>query len=306
MLPEPEDSREAGSTPVVRTGSTLYYALLQQSERCRQDIAVMLRCCQVLAQAFVDVSDVQVLQQKHQWWQSEIDSLQTGTPHHPALVAIQPLVRSDRIGVQGLVSIVENAAAEWHGDRQDQRAFFDGLQQDYGSRLQMVCTRVMEDVPGAVAQKAGSGNGLTETTQASGFPTDATVVLSASWAIGLGVFDRLVNYRRLLHRGYRVFPIEAYQRFGLHSLDNRQILRESQREALGCLFAEQIDLAVEHLQAGARHERDQPRTRCRALLVYGDIRTRQLQRWRSEPALVYQQYQGLTPIRKAWIAWRCK
>lgn len=264
----------------IREGSTLYYALLHTSPAQKQAISALLTLCKTLAETLHDVSEPEVAEKKIHWWHEEITRLYGGEPRHPATKAVARTINEAGIGQALFLSVLEANNSEKFSNADGNEAYSLRLQKDYGARLS-VCQHVL-------------------TTP---HPDDDAATWLPHLTQGLGTFDRLVQFRRLHHRGYPVFPDSDYSRANLQP---EQLYSADHPAAAAALLEFRIQDANEQLQLALSNRE---LIRGQGLLPFHTVavlRQAQLADWQRKQFQPDSSYLTLTPLRKAWMAWRCK
>ena len=263
--------------PALREGSTLYYALLRVPAKKRAAVLALLQLSQTLATTLHDVSEVSIAEKKIHWWHEEIERLQKGNPRHPATQAVLPLMHQYALPAAAWLSVLSANNDEKFINAADTDSLHTRLLQDYQTRIQM-CLRVLSENPDPDAEP------------------------KVSWALGLGLFERLRQFHRLHQYGYPVFPDDDYVQAGVEPVELGQ---PEKRAEVVKLFSQQILAALAQLNQALQQPDASMGAGCLPFYIVGSIRVAQLALWQKQSLLPLEAYSTLTPIKKAWLAWRC-
>lgn len=283
----PEESVNLESATVqpqstqLRDGSSLYYALLYTTEDQRRAIIQLLTLCKTLANTLLDVHEASVAEQKIHWWHEEITRLYNAKPRHPVTRGAQSFIQQHQIDQAGLLAILEANNSEKFINAATAQEFNERLLKDYGSRLR-ICLKVAD---------------------VSGGATNEDDRWIKPLALGLGRIDRLARMRELHHRGYPALPDSAYSNA---SLDPTHLLSPDHDDARNSLLQTQIALAkgeCESAMAEPVLKEGQARL---PFQILARLRAAQMSKWQAHKFEPVDAYMALTPLSKAWHAWRTK
>lgn len=255
-------------------GTALYYALAPLTPANRSSIVVTLHLCQQLACALNEVSDPQVAEKKIHWWHEELERMQNGSARHPATQAVvqhAPMVAGD---FSNWLSILSANSEEKYANAIDEHTHHTRMQQDYGTRMQLCLNTLQITPPGEI--------------------TD--------WVLGFARFERLKRFHYLFQHGYPVFADTDYDECKLEP--PRLRLREN-RDGAQKLFAKQINSAHRNLLDAINNAENTLGPGSLPFYILAEIRVAQLASWQRQSLLLSEAYSTLTPLRKAWLAWRC-
>lgn len=256
-------------------GSTLYYALLQVPEHKRQNLLAVLNLCEVLATTLNDVEEPSVAEKKIHWWHEEITRLHAGEARHPATQAVSAVLCDHTIEPSDWLNILIANNDEKFVNAKDEADYQARLQQDYNTRIQL-CSQLLQ----------GHNN-----------------TPEVHWAAGFGQFDRLRRFHRLHSLGYPVFPDTDY---ALHKLQPSDIGLPEQRIQVSALFAQRTEMAIAALQQALLSQDPAMGPGSLPFYTLASLRKAQLSLWQRKSVLPSEGYSTLTPVKKAWLAWRCR
>jgi len=295
-----------------REGSTMYYSLWRLPAAQRHDVCTLLHFIHTLASSLHDVSEPTVAEQKIHWWHEEVERLGQGQARHPSSVAVQPLVQRYAIQTHDFLPVLQANNQEKFNNASTDTELGERLMQDYGTRLRL-CERVLQ-TPASCYQDT-----ITTTSEQSIFKEQESSEqpsLAPAWAIGLGEIERLRQLVFLHHRAYPVFPDDAYNAVNL-PVD--KLTQADQQDAVSTLLTQRIDLALAALEEALAGEQAESRAASRAaqresaglatslpLIIYAQLRHKQLLQWRQEPLKLITEYTTLTPVKKFWFTWRLR
>ena len=265
----------AVSEKTVQEGSSLYYALLHVPAAVQQQLLAVLRLCTVLSNTLNEVTEPSVAEKKIHWWHEEITRLHAGESRHPATQAVEPLLHAYEIEPQCWLAILSANNDEKFINAVDDTEYQQRLQKGYHARIQ-ICSRILQ----------GHDH-----------------MPSTHWAAALGEVDRLRQFHRLYNHGYPVLPDEDYARQSIEPTDVRVAEKRAQVSAL---FTHRIELTISALQRALSEPDPAMRTGSLPFYTLATLRKAQLDLWLKQALLPSEAYATLTPLRKAWLAWRCR
>jgi phytoene synthase len=259
------------------SGSSFYYAFLFLPPDKRAAITAFYAFCREVDDVVDEMVDPSVAATKLQWWRAEVTQAFAGTPSHPVMHALMPVVANFSIESQHLLSVIEGCQMDLSQTRY----------LDYAG-LQRYC-HLVAGVVGEVAAR------IFGQTQAS----------TTAYAHALGQALQLTNILRDVgedaRRGRIYLPMNDMQQFGVTAQD---ILSSSYSERFTALMQFQAqraqglyDQALALLPAADR------RTQKPGLMMASIYRSL-LREIEKENFAVLHQRISLTPLRKLWLAWK--
>jgi phytoene synthase len=259
------------------SGSSFYYAFLFLPPDKRAAITAFYAFCREVDDVVDDMVDPSVAATKLQWWRTEVTQAFAGTPSHPVMQALMPVVANFSIRSQHLLSVIEGCQMDLN---QTRYLDYPGLQ------------RYCHLVAGVVGEVAARIFGQTQ--------ADTT-----AYAHALGQALQLTNILRDVgedaRRGRIYLPMNDLQQFGVAAQD---ILNSSYSERFTALMQFQAqralglyDQALALLPAADRRAQ-------KPGLMMASIYRSLLREIENENFAVLHQRISLTPLRKLWLAWK--
>ncbi|MEO8739485.1 MAG: presqualene diphosphate synthase HpnD [Casimicrobiaceae bacterium] len=262
---------------VASSGSSFTYSFRFLPEARRRAMTVLYAYCREVDDVVDEVADPAVARMKLAWWRKEIAAVYNGTPQHPVAQALQPVV------------------AEFGLPRAHFDAIIDGMTMDLEqsryldfATLERYCHRVAGVVGLLSAEIFGYDDPATRT-----------------YANGLGIAFQLTNIIRDVgedaRRGRIYLPQDELQRFDVAVAD---ILAFRATPEFKQLMAFQVERAratyARALAALPRRDRRAQRPGLMMAAIYRAL----LDRIEREHFQVLERRIRLTPLHKAWLAWR--
>jgi len=240
------------------------------------------------------------------------DKPATRPARHPSGVAVQPLLQRYAIQTHDFLPVVQANNQEKFNNASTDAELGERLIQDYGTRLRL-CDRILQ-TPASCYRDTNTTT--VEQTIFNAQESSEQPSLAPAWAIGLGEIERLRQLVFLHHKAYPVFPDDAYSAVNL-PVD--KLTQPDQHDAVRTLLTQRIDLALATLDEALAGEQAESRATSRAaqresadlatslpLIIYAQLRHKQLLQWRQEPLKLLTQYSTLTPVKKFWFTWRLR
>ncbi len=265
----------------ARSGSSFYYAFLFLPARRRGAITAFYAFCREVDDVVDEVSDPSVASAKLAWWRQEVARAFSGTPEHPVMKALMPLVEDFGIERRHLDGVIDGCEIDLIQSR-----FLDypGLQ------------RYCHLVAGLVGEVA---------CNIFGRRSEATV----SYAHRLGLAMQLTNIIRDVgddaRRGRIYLPMSELAQFGVKAQE--LLVRHAPWG-----YSERFDALMRH-QARRAHALydealallpDEDRITQKPGLMMAEIYRTLLREIERGGFRVLHQRISLTPVRKLWIAAR--
>jgi phytoene synthase len=262
---------------VARSGSSFVAGFRVLPEPRRRAITAVYAFCREVDDVVDEVTDSAVARIKLAWWRNEVAAAYEGSPRHPVAQALQ-----------GVVS--EYGLPRAHFD-----AVIDGMEMDLEQNRYLdfaALERYCHCVAGVVGLLSA---------EIFGYEDAAT----RSYARDLGIAFQLTNIIRDVgedaRRGRVYIPEEELQRFAVSASD---ILALRPTAEFGALMAFQVERARKrYAQAlGALPARD--RRAQRPGLIMASIYRALLNEIERDGYRVLDRRIALTPLFKAWVAWK--
>jgi 15-cis-phytoene synthase len=265
----------------AKSGSSFYYAFLFLPPSRRAAITAFYAFCREVDDVVDEASDQSVAAVKLQWWRKEVAQAYAGTPSHPVMLALMPLVRNFAIEEAHLQAVIEGCETDL-----EQTRFLDF------PALQRYCHLVA----GVVGEVAANIFGR---SQAS----------TVQYAHQLGLAMQLTNIIRDVgddaRRGRIYLPVSELQRFDVkaHELLKRDA-PWGYSDRFDALMRFQAERAHGHYDAALALLPDADRVAQKPGLMMANIYRTLLRDIQAQGFQVLHQRTSLTPLRKLWIAAR--
>src|SRR5450830_353201 len=99
------------------SGSSFYYAFLFLPAPKRAAITAFYAFCREVDDVVDDMVDPSVAASKLQWWRAEVAQAFAGTPQHPVMQALMPIVADFQITAQQLLSVIDGCQMDLNQTR---------------------------------------------------------------------------------------------------------------------------------------------------------------------------------------------
>ncbi len=259
------------------SGSSFTYSFRFLPEARRRGMTVLYAYCREVDDVVDEVTDPAVARMKLAWWRKEIAAVFHGTPQHPVALALKPVVAEFGLARAHFDTIIDGMAMDLEQSRY----------LDYAT-LERYCHRVAGVVGLLSADIFGYEDPATRT-----------------YANDLGIAFQLTNIIRDVgedaRRGRIYLPQDELQRFAVNAAD---ILGNRTTPAFKRLMAFQVARARatydRALAALPRRDRRAQRPGLMMAAIYRAL----LDRIEREDFQVLERRISLTPLHKAWLAWR--
>ncbi len=262
-------STQALEQQLCPTGTTLYYALggLQPPER--QVFIGLFTIHNEMKKLVFAQSDATIL--KLGWWRHEIDSLLSGSPGHPATIA---LAGWNDVAMAGLTSWIDSLQPLLGTSRfEDEQTLVE------------FCVTLTEPLFRACDARLGNDH------------TDQEIIRNS--AVAYLLFGMIQDLGGYLRAGIVPVPVSDLDRLEI-AADG---LLEPEPSALERLVHAQCGRIAGLLDSLPDQRHAEPQNDCRHIRVINAIHMATLKQIRLSCRDVVNNRIDLTPLRKAWIAW---
>ena len=261
----------------VQSGSSFFYSFRFLPPERRRAITALYAFCREVDDVVDEVADPGVARLKLAWWRNEIGAVFAGQPRHPVAQALQPGVAAFALPQEHFQAVIDGMNMDL-----DQSRYLDFV------ALERYCHQVAGVVGLLSAEIFGYADPATR-----------------GYARDLGIAFQLTNIIRDVgedaRRGRIYLPQDELAQFGVPAADllQRRIGTEFTR-----LMAHQVararswyDKALAALPRRDRHAQ-------RPGLIMAAIYRRLLDEIERDQFRVLDRRTALTPLTKAWIAWK--
>ncbi len=252
-------------------GSSAYYSVRFAPLRLRHDLAAVLAWRHEVRAILEEVSDPGVARLKLNWWIEEMERTRANEPRHPLSQALQPVIERHRIPAapfRQMAAAVEDEILRHQAG--DASAFDAACERDQGALCELVarCHGVDETATLAIARRLGA------------FCTRVYLIRDSG---------------ALVRKNRGVFSQAMLQE---HGLSAAALADRDHRERFSGLLAAAAQEARAALPPSDGIERLPTSLRVRGVILRALLE--ELEQSRFDLA---DQYIGLTPLRKLWLAW---
>jgi len=259
------------------SGSSFYYSFMFLPANRRRAITALYAFCREVDDVVDECQDPQLAATKLAWWRQAVAKLYAGTPDHPVMQALLPVLGEFNLPQEQLLEIIDGMEMDLQQTR-----YLDF------KALSLYCYRVASVVGLLAAEIFGSQDRKTQ-----------------KYAHDLGMAFQLTNIIRDVgedaRRGRVYLPIDELQRFDVPVAD---ILNARQSDNFRRLMEFQIERAEQYYAQAMAALPEIDRKAQRPGLVMAAIYRTLLTEIKRDGCLVLTQRTSLTPLRKLWIAWR--
>lgn len=259
------------------SGSSFYHSFRFLPPDRRRAIVALYAFCREVDDAVDDTVDPSVARIKLEWWRSQVAAIFGGTPQHPVAQALQPVVKAFNLPQEHLEAVIDGMAMDLDFDRYPDYAL-----------LETYCDRVAGVVGLMSAQIFGYSDVSTRT-----------------YARDLGIAFQLTNIIRDVgedaRRGRIYLPEDEMARFGV---TGAELLQARVTPAFKNLMEFQVQRARKFYEKAFAALPAVDRRSQRPGLIMAAIYRALLDEIERDGFPVLDRRFSLTPLRKAWIAWK--
>jgi len=261
----------------ARSGSSFYYSFRFLPPDRRRAIIALYAFCREVDDVVDEVTDPGVARLKLAWWRSEIAAVFGGAPRHPVALALAPAVAAFKLRQEYLLAVIDGMTMDL-----DHNRYLDF------AALERYC----HCVAGVVGLMSAEIFGYVEPA-------------TRGYARDLGVAFQLTNIIRDVgedaKRGRIYLPQDELQSHGVAAAD---IFQRRVTPAFTALMAQQVARARAFYARALAALPSADRRAQRPGLVMAAIYQALLRRIERDGFHVLDQRIALTPLAKAWIAWK--
>jgi phytoene synthase len=261
----------------AQSGSSFYYSFRFLPSDKRLAMTALYAFCREVDDAVDEASDPAVARLKLGWWRTQVNAAFDDTPLHPVAQALKPVVASFKLPREHFQTVIDGM---WMDLEQNRYVDFNTLE------------RYCYCVAGVVGLLSA---------KIFGYVDPAT----ADYAQQLGIAFQLTNIIRDVgedaRRGRIYLPQDDLERFGISTAD---IFRGRVTPAFQALMRFQVERARGAYAKALATLPSQDRRAQRPGLMMAGIYRALLEEIARSGYRVLDRRIGLTPLRKAWIAWK--
>jgi phytoene synthase len=259
------------------SGSSFYHSFRFLPPEQRRAITALYAFCREVDDAVDEAVDTAVARIKLEWWRNEVAAIFGGAPQHPVARALKPVVKAFELPQEHFLAVIDGMAMDLDRNRYP----------DFG-----LLERYCDHVAGVVGLMSA---------QIFGYSDPST----RAYARDLGIAFQLTNIIRDVgedaHRGRIYLPQDEMERFGVTSAELFQHRASAGFESLMAFQVQRArkfyDQAFAALPAVDRRSQ-------RPGLIMAAIYRALLDEIERDGFHVLDRRFSLTPLRKAWLAWK--
>lgn len=259
------------------SGSSFYYSFMFLPAEKRRAITALYAFCREVDDVVDECSDANVARTTLAWWRIQIAAIYEGKPQHPVAQALIPVVQRYALPQERLQEIIDGMEMDLN---QHQYADF--------KELQLYCYHVASVVGLLAAEIFGYSDRKT-----------------LKYAHDLGIALQLTNIIRDVgedaRRGRIYLPLDEMAQFGVHTND---ILDGRESAGFQQLMQFQVERAQRFYQQAMQQLPAADRKAQRTGLIMAAIYRATLDEVVASGCHVLQERVSLTPLRKAWLAYK--
>ncbi len=261
----------------AQSGSSFYYSFRFLPPQQRSAITALYAFCREVDDVVDEVSDPGVARVKLGWWRTEVSATFDGRAHHPVALALAPAVATFKLPQEHFQTVIDGMAMDLEQSRYP----------DFAT-LEHYC----HCVAGVVGLLSA---------EIFGYSDPAT----RDYARNLGVAFQLTNVIRDVgedaHRGRIYLPEDELSRFGVEPKD---LLARRATAGFTALMAHQVERARAFYARALAALPPADRRAQRPGLIAAAIYQALLAEIERDDFRVLDRRIALTPLFKAWIAWK--
>ncbi|TMH60760.1 MAG: presqualene diphosphate synthase HpnD [Betaproteobacteria bacterium] len=261
----------------AQSGSSFYYSFRFLPADQRSAITALYAFCREVDDVVDEVSDPGVARVKLGWWRTEVGAAFEGRAQHPVALALTPAVATFKLPQEHFQTVIDGMTMDLERSRYPDFATLE---------------RYCHCVAGVVGLLSA---------EIFGYVDPAT----RDYARNLGVAFQITNIIRDVgedvQRGRVYLPEDELSRFGVEPKD---LLARRASAGFKALMAHQVERARSFYARALAALPSGDRRAQRPGLIAGAIYQALLAKIERDDFLVLDRRIALTPLRKAWIAWK--
>ena len=261
----------------AQSGSSFYYSFRFLPADQRSAITALYAFCREVDDVVDEVSDPGVARVKLGWWRTEVGAAFEGRAQHPVALALTPAVATFKLPQEHFQTVIDGMVMDLERSRYPDFATLE---------------RYCHCVAGVVGLLSA---------EIFGYVDPAT----RDYARNLGVAFQITNIIRDVgedvQRGRVYLPEDELSRFGVEPKD---LLARRASAGFKALMAHQVERARSFYARALAALPSGDRRAQRPGLIAGAIYQALLAEIERDDFLVLDRRIALTPLRKAWIAWK--
>jgi 15-cis-phytoene synthase len=270
----PDDYCAGKASP---SGSSLYYALHGLSPPRQRAIAAVHAFCREVNEVVREVADPGVARLKLGWWRTEIAAAFDGRGQHPVTRALGPAIAGFELPLERFEAMIDGAARELErGDYPDFAAIVTH------------CERV-------------AGSAWMLTARICGGGAEPTLAFAVDVGLALRLTSIIRDLGRDLRRGRIYLAQDALAQFGLHESDLVRLRLGDSFTTFVRNEAERAHSVYARARAALPAADRRTQRPARIMAAIGEALLVEIER---DGFRVLERRTALTPLAKAWIAWK--
>jgi len=272
MTPDEYCARKA-----LPPGSSLFYAVRVLPADRRRALIALHAFCREVAEVAREVADSGVARLKLAWWATEVAAAFGGRPQHPVAQALVPALHAFDLPAAPFHAVIEGALADC-----EHRAY------PSFAMLEAQC-------------RAIAGNVWELSAAICGYRDPATLASVRELGVGLRLAGIVRDVGADARRGRLYVPEDELARFGV---DANALLLRRHEPGFAALVAQQAARARERCASAVAALPAFDRKAQRPAIIMAALAAALLEEIRRDGFRVLERRVALTPLAKAWVAWK--
>ena len=261
----------------AQSGSSFYYSFRFLPADQRSSITALYAFCREVDHVVDEVSDPGVARVKLGWWRTEVGAAFEGRAQHPVALALTPAVATFKLPQEHFQTVIDGMVMDLERSRYPDFATLE---------------RYCHCVAGVVGLLSA---------EIFGYVDPATRDYARNLGVALQITNIIRDVGEDVQRGRVYLPEDELSRFGVEPKD---LLARRASAGFKALMAHQVERARSFYARALAALPSGDRRAQRPGLIAGAIYQALLAEIERDDFLVLDRRIALTPLRKAWIAWK--
>jgi len=261
----------------AQSGSSFYYSFRFLPADQRSAITALYAFCREVDDVVDEVSDPGVARVKLGWWRTEVGAAFEGRAQHPVALALTPAVATFKLPQEHFQTVIDGMTMDLERSRYPDFATLE---------------RYCHCVAGVVGLLSA---------EIFGYVDPATRDYARNLGVALQITNIIRDVGEDVQRGRVYLPEDELSRFGVEPKD---LLARRASAGFKALMAHQVERARSFYARALAALPSGDRRAQRPGLIAGAIYQALLAEIERDDFLVLDRRIALTPLRKAWIAWK--